>query len=569
MMAPRGCKISPDMFCFICGEYTVKKQQRNISEFVKKVYFAYFNLKLGDQDKDWAPHKVCRRCEEDLRLWSKGKKKSFRFGIPMMWREQQNHSTDCYFCSVDVTGFNTRNKKTISYPNLHSAIRPVFHSSEIPVPSPPTNVEDINIDSEEENPRSISSQEESSSDFSVDDGPQLFSQAELNDLVRDLGLSKDAAEMLGSKLKNKNLLSSGTAFSWYRHREREFSHFFSNEGNLVFCNDVHGIMTRFNIDYDPSQWRLFIDSSKTSLKAVLLHNGNVFASVPVGYSVHLKEKYQDLAMILEKIKYEEHGWMVCGDFKILTMLLGQQSGYTKYPCFLCLWDSRARDLHWTQTDWPLREALTPGVKNVLSTSLISREKVLLPPLHIKLGLMKQFVKSLRKDGECFKYICSKFPKLSEAKLKEGVFTGPDIRKLLNDSLFLESMVDTEKEAWNCFKEVIQKFLGNTKDPDYKNIIKRMIKAYKAQGCNMSLKLHFLSSHVDYFPENLGAFSEEQGERFHQDLKDVERRYQGGWNINMMADYCWMLKRESAASKTSKRIRRSIKEKKKRFQKQKE
>ncbi|GBM06427.1 hypothetical protein AVEN_266373-1 [Araneus ventricosus] len=109
---------------------------------------------------------------------------------------------------------------------------------------------------------------------------------------------------------------------------------------------------------------------------------------------------------------------------MLTMLLGQQAGYTKYPCFLCLWDSRARDFHWTKTDWSLPGALTPDETNVVNTTLVPPEKVLLPPLPIKLGLMKQFIKSLPKDGECFRYLCSKFPKLSEAKLKEGVFTGP-------------------------------------------------------------------------------------------------------------------------------------------------
>jgi hypothetical protein len=42
---------------------------------------------------------------------------------------------------------------------------------------------------------------------------------------------------------------------------------------------------------------------------------------------------------------------------------------------------------------------------------------------------------------------------------------------------------------------------------------------------MSLKLHFLFLHLDQFPENLGAVSEEQGERFHQDIKEMERWYQ--------------------------------------------
>ncbi|GBN26612.1 hypothetical protein AVEN_90943-1 [Araneus ventricosus] len=71
----------------------------------------------------------------------------------------------------------------------------------------------------------------------------------------------------------------------------------------------------------------------------------------------------------------------------------------------------------------------------------------------------------------------------------------------------------------------------------------MLTAYDAQGCNMSLKVHFLHSHIDFFPENLGAYSEEQGERFHKDVRDIERRYQGRRDVNMLADYCWMIRRE--------------------------
>ena len=78
--------------------------------------------------------------------------------------------------------------------------------------------------------------------------------------------------------------------------------------------------------------------------------------------------------------------------------------------------------------------------------------------------MKQFVKSLQKGGYCFKYLCTKFSKLSETKLKEGVFTGPDIRKFLINIIFVESMNEKEKEVWVPFKDVVQKFWGNTKDP---------------------------------------------------------------------------------------------------------
>ncbi|GBO33534.1 hypothetical protein AVEN_139182-1 [Araneus ventricosus] len=121
-----------------------------------------------------------------------------------------------------------------------------------------TFLDDIRSDSEDGD--TLSHQDESSSDFSVDEGPQPFSQSQFNDLVRDLGLSK------GPTLKNKNLLTPDTSFSWYRHREKEFTQFFSKKGNLIFCNDVQGLKKCFDVEYDPSEWCLFIDSSKTSLK---------------------------------------------------------------------------------------------------------------------------------------------------------------------------------------------------------------------------------------------------------------------------------------------------------------
>jgi hypothetical protein len=71
----------------------------------------------------------------------------------------------------------------------------------------------------------------------------------------------------------------------------------------------------------------------------------------------------------------------------------------------------------------------------------------------------------------------------------------------------------------------------------------MLDKFKELGCNMSLKVHFLDSHLDNFPANLGAVCEEQGERFHQDIKEMKIRYQGRWNVSTMADYCWMLQRE--------------------------
>ena len=104
-------------------------------------------------------------------------------------------------------------------------------------------------------------------------------------------------------------------------------------------------------------------------------------------------------------------------------LLGLQDGYTKFPCFLCLRDSRERTEHWIKKDWPVRSELIPGSLNVLAPFLVERSKIVFPFLYIKLGIMKQFVKALDKNGDCFKYICKKFPGLTIEKLKAGIFDG--------------------------------------------------------------------------------------------------------------------------------------------------
>jgi hypothetical protein len=74
--------------------------------------------------------------------------------------------------------------------------------------------------------------------------------------------------------------------------------------------------------------------------------------------------------------------------------------------------------------------------------------------------VKQFVKALDREGDCFKYLGGRFSGLSEAKLKEGISVGPGIRRLMKDKAFESKMQDNEKEAWNAFRDVVLKFLCN-------------------------------------------------------------------------------------------------------------
>ncbi|KAK4882730.1 hypothetical protein RN001_006049 [Aquatica leii] len=117
---------------------------------------------------------------------------------------------------------------------------------------------------------------------------------------------------------------------------------------------------------------------------------------------------------------------------------------------ICLWDSRAKKDHWLKKDWPLRNNMSVGKQNIINPPLVSRDKIILPPLHIKLGFMKQYVKALNKTGPCFEYLSRKFPGLSKEKLKAGIFDGSQIRLLMKDNNFIHSMNDLEAADWKSF-----------------------------------------------------------------------------------------------------------------------
>jgi hypothetical protein len=71
---------------------------------------------------------------------------------------------------------------------------------------------------------------------------QLFTQSELNNVMKDVGLPKEKANLLGSRLKERNLLATGTSMYWYRSREQEFTSYFSQDGDLVYCCNIPGLM---------------------------------------------------------------------------------------------------------------------------------------------------------------------------------------------------------------------------------------------------------------------------------------------------------------------------------------
>ena len=320
--------------------------------------------------------------------------------------------------------------------------------------------------------------------------PYYPNQEDMNDLIREMTLTKFNAEILISRLKQWDLLDDGVRITSQRKKHRGFSTFFSFTDGLCYCHSVTGLFEAIEIPCNTSDWRFFIDSSSRSLKAILLHNTNQWPSIPLDHSVHMKETYENVKILLSALKYTQYNWEVIGDFKMVP------------------------------------------------------KKVLMPPLHIKLGLIKQFVKKLNPEGDAFKHIHELFPKLSEAKVKAGVFVGPQVKQLMKSAVFFEKLSVVERRAWESFVSVVEGFLGNHKADNFMEIVEELIDAYQAMGCRMSLKLHVLHSHIAEFRGNMGDYSEEQGEEFHQDIKAFEERYKGQYNESMMGDYIWNLLRES-------------------------
>ena len=104
--------------------------------------------------------------------------------------------------------------------------------------------------------------------------------------------------------------------------------------------------------------------------------------------------------------------------------------------------------------------------------------------------MKNVVKVMNHHGEGFEYLRENFPKLVDAKLKEGICIGPKIREIIIDDLFVRMLTGSEKSAWLTFKVVCLDFLGNLKAENFKQLVEELLNLCHSEGCNMSLKIFF-------------------------------------------------------------------------------
>ena len=169
-----------------------------------------FGCAIGDQDEHWALHFCCVNCTSRLHRWFAGKNVSLGFAVPMVWREQKDHVTDCYFCLTNIQGHSHKTRKNTQYPDLPSVIRPVQHYVDLLIPMPPASPAILDE-------KSLTYFESSGVIFEPCQSkgiPHLITQEDLNNLVRDLNLSKSKSELLGSRLQLWNLPFHGTKVSF-------------------------------------------------------------------------------------------------------------------------------------------------------------------------------------------------------------------------------------------------------------------------------------------------------------------------------------------------------------------
>lgn len=238
----RKCVISREAFFYICGEFTLKSQRKAISPLVRKVHELYFGCNVGDQVKNWHHTLVAVRVLliREIGWMNHGQRCHFLF----QWLSRAKRSRYwLLFLSDKCVWVLCKSKKAIQYPTLPSAMRPVQHNDCLPVPRSPTvwTLDDdddtvgasghhVDVECDSENDPDFQPVEQCQ--------PLVITQPELNDLVRDLNLSKSQTELLVPGFRH--LLAAGTKISMFCSRHDDRVRFFHKDDAPCFCTDVNG-----------------------------------------------------------------------------------------------------------------------------------------------------------------------------------------------------------------------------------------------------------------------------------------------------------------------------------------
>ena len=125
-------------------------------------------------------------------------------------------------------------------------------------------------------------------------------------------------------------------------------------------------------------------------------------------------------------------------------------------------------------------------------------KMLLPSMHLKLGLMKIFVKAMNQEEAAFTYL-RKVPQTKWGKTERRYFNWSTNASTWSyqGRILRQAPSRRRKGDWGSFKIVVKGFWGNRRAENNLELVSNLLQSYQKLGCNMSLKLHFLHSHLDF------------------------------------------------------------------------
>lgn len=354
-----------NLFCYICGLYTDLQHRVVVNGNQKLItLFEQYFSRSFILDKWYVPEICCSTCFATLKMWENELygSRALPFKEPVTWHSLRIHrETNCYFCLTNTKGYHFKIRNSIKYAEVDSVSKTVLREKNDAIPNPTKYVSPIhsNEPSTTGTPSGSGTGSEYLPSGVKSNRRHYVSQEEFEDLVRDLELNKRLIEMLGSRMQQWDFLKEDVNITFARTDiTSAFEALFSldtDENNMAYCNDVDALFRNLNTNHNPDDWRLFIDGSTKSktkialltqyniflifsfllflgLKAVLLHNNNLFPSVPLVYATKIKETYNSMTKILEITQYNTHDWKIVSDFKVLTILNGMQGGNTKYPC---------------------------------------------------------------------------------------------------------------------------------------------------------------------------------------------------------------------------------------------
>ena len=129
----------------------------------------------------------------------------------------------------------------------------------------------------------------------------------------------------------RNILAPGTTFYWYRGHKRELRQFyaFQYKSSLVYCNNISGLIKSIVLEHDATEWRFFFTHPAEVSKQFFYIMRIVFHLSHLGIH-YIRDN------LMSAVNYQGHKWLICGDIKVIGLVIGPQGEYPKYHCFMSL-----------------------------------------------------------------------------------------------------------------------------------------------------------------------------------------------------------------------------------------